>query len=166
MSNFFKAKNSQYLGKKWIKTFGTWSTPPPPPPFNVQKVVKIGESKTTSKLLDSGWTPPPFGNCQKERRFFFWWLPLLSPITLKTNLVSESIDFQSQTIFKENKLKSFFFGITFTTAISLTLLVYYNGWLVVLFVVWFVGWLVGWLNGWIFGWLISKLDSWLAGSFK
>ena len=26
----------------------------PPPPFNVQKKVKLGENKTTSKLLDSG----------------------------------------------------------------------------------------------------------------
>ena len=31
--------------------------PHSPPPFNVQKRVKIGENKTTSKLLDSGWTP-------------------------------------------------------------------------------------------------------------
>ena len=44
--------------------------PPSPPPFNVQKRVKIGENKTTSKLLDSGWTPPPFGQCPKERCFF------------------------------------------------------------------------------------------------
>jgi hypothetical protein len=49
--NFFEANNSQYLGTKCLKTFGTWSTPPPP--VNVQKVVKIGESKTTWKLLDS-----------------------------------------------------------------------------------------------------------------
>ena len=30
------------------------------------------ENKTTSTLLDSSWTPaPPFGQCSKERRFFF-----------------------------------------------------------------------------------------------
>ena len=35
-------------------------TPHPLSPFNVQNVVKVGESKTTSKLLDSGGTPDVF----------------------------------------------------------------------------------------------------------
>ena len=72
--NFFKARNSQYLGKMASKLLEHGQPPPPVPPFpqfNVQKVVKIGESKTPSKLLDSGWTPPPFGQCPKERLFFF-----------------------------------------------------------------------------------------------
>ena len=36
----------------WL--MATHGQPPPLPPFNVKKVVKIGESKTTSKLFDSG----------------------------------------------------------------------------------------------------------------
>ena len=46
--------------------------PPPLPPFNVQKLVKIGERKTTSKLLDSGWTPPPPFWTMSERKTFFY----------------------------------------------------------------------------------------------
>ena len=40
---------------------------PPPTIENAQKKVK---KKTTSKLLDSGWTPPPLDNVRKEAAFF------------------------------------------------------------------------------------------------
>ena len=44
---------------------------PPHPPGIVQKKAKLRENKTASKLLDSGWTPPPpLGQCPKEIRFF------------------------------------------------------------------------------------------------
>ena len=49
--------------------------PPSPPPFNVQKRVKIGENKSTSKLLDYGLTPPPFWTMSERKVLFFWWLP-------------------------------------------------------------------------------------------
>ena len=50
---FFKAQNSNILAKSASKLLEPGHPPLPPPPFNVQKKVKLGENKTTSKLLDS-----------------------------------------------------------------------------------------------------------------
>ena len=34
--------------------------------------MQIRLKKTTSKLLDLGWTPPPFGKCPKGSSFLMW----------------------------------------------------------------------------------------------
>ena len=46
---------------------------PPLPPFIVQKKANLGGIKTTSKLLDTGWTPPLW--TMSERKTLFYGFP-------------------------------------------------------------------------------------------
>ena len=66
-------KITQYLGKKCLKTFGTYS-PVPLPPFNVQKKVKKGKTKIPQNFWISVLPPPHFGQCPKERRLLYGFL--------------------------------------------------------------------------------------------
>ena len=46
-----------------------WNVVTPPSPH---VMYKRKSKQNYLKLLDSGWPPPPFGQCPKERRFSLW----------------------------------------------------------------------------------------------
>jgi hypothetical protein len=80
-TTFFKVQNSNIypiFRQKVPQNFWNLVIPPPLPPINVQKKVKLEENKTTSKLFGFWLTPPPFGQCPKERLFSFWMSSLIS----------------------------------------------------------------------------------------
>ena len=52
-SGLFKAQNTQYLGKKSLKTFGTLSTLPPPP----IKCPKVSQNRGGKTIPQNFWIP-------------------------------------------------------------------------------------------------------------
>ena len=89
---FFKPKKvpekmfimSNLKQKSASKVFGLGSTPPPP-----WKMSKSKQKKGASNNLDSGWAPPPFGQCPHRSRFFLGIASLRHTLLLLTKSLLE-----------------------------------------------------------------------------